>query len=78
MSQTLRPRTINISPVSTSSGFSDPASISCHHEQTRVPQESNPSQDAVHRQIVARLQPWRDTEVDRERHRVPDQDARSD
>jgi hypothetical protein len=37
MAQTLRPRTINISPVSTRSGFSDLASVSRHNEQARVP-----------------------------------------
>jgi hypothetical protein len=72
MSQTLCSRTINISPVSTSSGFSDPASISSHNEQARVPQEANTSHDAVYSQIIAGLEPRRDTEVDRERHGIPD------
>jgi hypothetical protein len=76
MSQTLRPRAINIPSVSTRSGFSDLAAVSRHNEQACVPQEANPSQNAIYRQIIARLQPWRDAKVDRERHRVPDEDTR--
>ena len=75
MCKTLRSRAIDIPPISGRSFLSDLASVSCHNEETCVPDEADPCQDAVYRQVVARLQPRRDTKIDRERKSIPDQHA---
>lgn len=75
MPKALCSRALNVPPISGSSVLSDFASVSCHNEETCVPDKPNTCQDTVYRQVVARLQPWRDTEIDRERKCIPDQDA---
>ena len=78
MPKALFPRALDVPPISGRSVLSDLASVSCHNEETCVPDEPNTCQDTVYRQVVARLQPRRDTEIDRERQGIPDQNARRD
>lgn len=75
MPKTLRSRAFNVPPISDSSVLSDLASVSCHNEETCVPDEPNTCKDTVDRQVVARLQPRRDTKINRERKSIPDQHA---
>jgi len=75
MPKALRSRAIDVPPISGRSVLSDLASVPCHNEETCVPDEPNTCQDTVYRQVIARLQPWCDTKIDRERKSIPDQHA---
>ena len=75
MPKTLRSRAFDVPPISGSSVLPDLASVSCHNEETCVPDEPNTCKDTVYRQVIARLQPRRDTKIDRERKSISDQHA---
>jgi hypothetical protein len=75
MPKTLRASLLNITPIPSRRHLPDPPPVPRHHKQAHVPQKANASQDAVNSQVTARRQPRRDTEIDRKRQRVPDQDA---
>ena len=78
MPKTLRARLFNIPPIPRRRHLPDLTTIIRHHKQAHIPHKASAGQNAVNSQITARRQPRRDTEIDRERQGIPDQNAHRD